>query len=137
MAKIKKIDHLGIVVSDIEAAIQKYQGLLFQKPSLTAYFAPGKIELAFFEINGVSVELLAPQDRSSEIGIFLKEKGEGMHHICYEVDDLESTLESLRGKGFKLIDQKPRAGSRNSRIAFVDPVSTGGVLTEYCQFSKT
>jgi methylmalonyl-CoA/ethylmalonyl-CoA epimerase len=137
MAKIKKIDHLGIVVSDMEAAIQKYQGLLFQKPSLTEYFAPGKIELAFFEIKGVSVELLAPQDWNSEIGIFLKEKGEGMHHICYEVDDLESTLESLREKGFKLIDQKPRAGSRNSRIAFVDPVSTGGVLTEYCQFSKT
>jgi len=137
MVKIKKIDHLGIVVSNMKAAIQKYQDLLFQKPSFTEYFAPGKIELAFFEINGVSVELLAPQDRSSEIGIFLKEKGEGMHHICYEVDDLESTLESLRGKGFKLIDQKPRAGSRHSRIAFVDPVSTGGVLTEYCQFSRT
>ena len=57
MAKIKKIDHLGIVVSDMEAAIQKYQDLLFQKPSLTEYFAPGKIELASFEINGVSVEL--------------------------------------------------------------------------------
>ena len=137
MAKIKKIDHLGIVVSNMKAAIQKYQDLLFQKPSFTEYFAPGKIELAFFEINGVSVELLAPQDRSSEIGIFLKEKGEGMHHICYEVDDLESTLESLREKGFKLIDQTPRAGSRNSRVAFVHPVSTGGVLTEYCQFSKT
>ena len=137
MFKIKKIDHLGIVVSDMKAAIQKYQDLLFQKPSFTEYFAPGKVELAFFEINGVSVELLAPQDQSSEIGIFLKEKGEGMHHICYEVDDLETILESLWGKGFKLIDQKPRPGSRNSRIAFVDPVSTGGVLTEYCQFSQS
>ena len=77
MAKIKKIDPLGIVVSDMEAAIQKYQDLFFQKPSFTEYFASGKIELAFFEINGVSVELLAPEDRNSEIGIFLKEKGEG------------------------------------------------------------
>ena len=60
-----------------------------------------------------------------------------MHHICYEVEDLEDTLKSLRQKGFKLLDEKPRPGSRNSRIAFVNPISTGGVLTEYCQFPKT
>ncbi len=88
-------------------------------------------------MKGVSVELFAPLDGASDIGSFLNEKGEGIHHICYEVDDLDETLNTLRAKGLKLQDEKPRPGSRNSRIAFVDPAGTGGALTECCRFPRT
>lgn len=136
MPQVKKIDHIGIVVANMKSAIQKYENLLMQKISSTEYSEPGRIDLAFFEVAGVSVELLAPRDPQSEVGRFLRERGEGMHHICYQVDDLEGVLKSIQAQGFKLVDEKPRPGSRGSRIAFVDASSTGGTLTEYCQFPK-
>ena len=137
MPRVEKIDHIGIVVANMKSAIQKYENLLLQKPSSTEYFEPGRIDLAFFEVSGVSVELLAPRDPQGEVGRFLTERGEGIHHICYRVDDLDGILKSLRAQGFKLVDEKPRPGSRGSRIAFVDASSTGGALTEYCEFPKT
>ena len=136
MPRVEKIDHIGIVVANMKSAIQKYENLLLQKPSSTEYFEPRKIDLAFFEVAGVSVELLAPRDPQSEIGRFLREKGEGMHHICYQVDDLDRILKSLREQGFKFVDEEPRPGFRGSRVAFVDASSTGGTLTEYCEFPK-
>ena len=137
MAKIKKIDHVGIVVPNLKEAIVKYRNFLFQDPSHTEYFEPTKTELAFFDIGGVSIELLAPEESGSDLWAFLKEKGGGFHHICYEVDDLKGILKDLKMKGFKLLDEKPRPGSRNSQIAFVNPASTDGILTEYCQLPKT
>lgn len=137
MPKIKKIDHIGIVVPRMKDAIEKYKSFLFQDPFHTEYFEAGKIELAFFDIGGVSIELLAPAEAGSDLRAFLKEKGGGFHHVCYEVDDLEGILRILKGKGFKLLDEKPRPGSRNSQIAFVNPMSTDGILTEYCQLAKT
>jgi methylmalonyl-CoA epimerase len=137
MPRVKKIDHIGIVVANMKSAIQKYENLLLQKISSTEYSEPSRIDLAFFEVAGVSVELIAPRDPQSQVGKFLRERGEGMHHICYQVDDLDGILESLRAQGFKLVDEKPRPGSRGSRIAFVDASSTGGTLTEYCQFPES
>jgi methylmalonyl-CoA/ethylmalonyl-CoA epimerase len=136
MPQVKKIDHIGIVVANMKSAIQKYENLLLQKISSMEYSERSRVDLAFFEVAGVSVELVAPRDPQSEAGKFLRERGEGMHHICYQVDDLDGMLKSLQAQGFKLVDEKPRPGSRGSRIAFVDASSTGGTLTEYCQFPK-
>ena len=119
MARVKKIDHIGIVVPDMSAAVEKYHSLLFQKPSHTEYFEPGNLDIAFFDVEGVQIELLAPRSADSEISAYLEEKGAGLHHICYEVDDIEGILNILKAKGIALIDEEPRAGSRNSRIAFV------------------
>ena len=134
MPTIKKIDHIGIVVSNFKEAIEKHRNLLFREPSHTEYFEPAKVELAFFDIGGVSIELLAPTAPTGDLWAFLKERGGGLHHICYEVDDIHRILESLKEKGFQLLDEKPRAGSRNSQIAFINPASADGVLIEYCQF---
>jgi methylmalonyl-CoA epimerase len=136
MPKIKKIDHIGIVVADINEATCIYKNLLFKEPFHTEYFEATSVELAFFDMGGVHIELLTPKEPGSEIWTFLQEKGEGLHHICYEVDDLEGILKTLPNRGIKLIDETPRPGSRNSRIAFVDPESSGGVLTEYCEFPR-
>ncbi|MBI5966838.1 MAG: VOC family protein [Deltaproteobacteria bacterium] len=137
MPTIKKIDHIGIVVSNLQEAIERYKNLLFQGPPHMEFFEPAKIELAFFDIGGVSIELLAPTAPTGDLWAFLKERGGGLHHICYQVDDIHGVLESLKAQGFKLLDEKPRPGSRHSQIAFVNPVSASGVLTEYCQFPQT
>jgi len=136
MPRLKRIDHIGFVVADIQESIGRYKNLLFQEPFLIDYFEPAKADIAFFDIGGVHVELLAPTDPDSLLGKFLREKGGGYHHICFEVDDLLAVLKVLKDQGSKLIDETPRSGSRNSQIAFVDPVSTDGILIEYCQFPK-
>jgi methylmalonyl-CoA/ethylmalonyl-CoA epimerase len=134
MVRVKKMDHIGIVVANMPEAIAQYRAFLFKEPSHTEFYEPERIELAFFDIGGVQVELLGPRDAASGVGAFLQEKGGGIHHICYEVEDLKGILKLLKEKGMKLIDEQPRPGSRNSQIAFVHPASPGGGLIEYCEF---
>ena len=136
MARIKRIDHIGIVVSDINEAIEIYRMLLFKEPSQLERVEAAKVDLAFFDIGDVQIELLSPTAPDSEISSFLKEKGGGIHHICYEVEGINEILEDLKDKGVKLLDENPRPGSRNSQVAFVDPVSTRGVYIEYCEFPE-
>lgn len=134
MPKIKRIDHIGIAVPDMKEALVQYKSLLFQEPSHFEVLEASKIEIAFFDIGGVQIELLAPTESDSKLRGFLREKGGGLHHICYEVENLHRILEILKENKIKLIDEKPRSGSRNSKIGFVDPVSSKGVLIEYCEF---
>jgi methylmalonyl-CoA/ethylmalonyl-CoA epimerase len=136
MARIKKIDHIGIVVFNLKESIRVHKDLLFQEPTHYEVFDATKVELAFFDIAGVQIELLSPTAPDSDIMPFLKEKGGGIHHICYEVEGIHDILNDLKKKGFKLIDETPRPGSRNSQIAFVDATSTKGVYIEYCEFSN-
>jgi len=137
IGRIKKIDHIGIVVSDIKAATRVYEAILFKQPSYTEYVAEKKVDLVFFDIGEVQIELLAPRTSDSEIAFFLKNRGEGLHHICYEVEGIGKILETLRKEGFKFIDEKPRPGSRNTQVFFVDSISTRGVYTEYCEFPNS
>lgn len=137
MAKIKKIDHIGIVVSNMKEAVEIYKNLLFREPIYTEYFNASKVELTFFDVGGVQIELLAPTAPDSEIMPFLKEKGGGIHHICYEVEGIDEILKKLNEEGIKLIDERPRPGSRNTQIAFVDATSTKGTYIEYCEFPPT
>jgi methylmalonyl-CoA epimerase len=134
MASIKKIDHIGIVVPNIQEGIEIYKQLLLRKPIYTEYIDASKVQLAFFDVGGVQIELLAPTSFDSEVMLFLKQTGGGLHHICYEVEKINDILTELKDKGFRLIDEIPRPGSRNTQIAFVDPKSTKGVYIEYCEF---
>jgi methylmalonyl-CoA/ethylmalonyl-CoA epimerase len=134
MAEIKKIDHIGIVVPDMEKAIDIYKSMLLMEPSHLEHVAASKVDLAFFDVGDVQVELLAPTAPDSEMSPFLEETGGGIHHICYEVVGIRDILKQLKEEGFKLIDEEPRPGSRNSQIAFVDASSTDGAYIEYCEF---
>ena len=134
MSSIGKIDHIGIVVSDMGEAIERYRLLLMKEPSHREFFEPTRVDLAFFNIGGVDMELLAPTQRDGELGVFLREKGEGLHHICFQVTRLAEILKLAKQGGMELLDEEPRPGSRNTQIAFVNPNSANGVLIEYCEY---
>ena len=134
--EIIKIDHIGIAVSDMENAIGRYKVMLLMEPSCVEYLEDIKLNLAFYEIQGVSIELLSPMEPHGDIFSFIKEKGESLHHICFEVNDISGILKKMKEEGFNLIDNEPRAGSRGSKIAFINSTSANGVLIEYCELPK-
>lgn len=136
MAKIKKMDHIGIVVSNMQEAIDIYRKLLSREPIHREYIHASKVELVFFDVGDVQIELLTPTGPDSKIFSFLEERGEGLHHICYEVEGINEILVELKKKGIKLIDETPRSGSRSSKIAYVNPTSTRGVYIEYCEYTS-
>jgi methylmalonyl-CoA/ethylmalonyl-CoA epimerase len=128
--RILRIDHIGIAVSDLDAAIQLYRSLFGGGPDSTEEVADQKVRTAFFSAGESSVELLQPTDDDSPISKFLARRGDGIHHICLAVTDLERALDELRQRGMRLIDALPRTGAHGKRVAFVHPKSTGGVLIE-------
>jgi len=134
MAELKKIAHIGIVVSDLKKSIEIYKKLLMREPARTEYVDAAKVDLAFFDVAGVEIELLAPTSTDSAVMPFLKETGGGLHHICYEVEDIHEVLQNLKKQHFSLVDEEPRKGAGNSQIAFVDTISTEGVSIEYCEY---
>lgn len=130
-----KIDHVGIAVPDLEAALIEYRQNYGIDPLLKETLVPQQTSLAFLQLPGTTVELLAPLVPDSPVGRFLNSRGPGLHHICYEVVSVEASLDRLKTRGFTLIDTAPRPGARGSRIAFIHPRSCGGVLTELCDYS--
>jgi methylmalonyl-CoA/ethylmalonyl-CoA epimerase len=125
---LKKIDHLGIAVSDLAEATKAYEALGFSVEKI--HDVPTeKVRAAFLRIGESHLELLEPTDPSSVIARFL-EKRSGLHHVCVAVDDIEETLGELRSRGVLLIDEVPRVGAGGCRVAFVHPKSAGGVLLE-------
>lgn len=131
-----RIDHLGIAVRSIEEASRFYRdGLGLQCTGVEE--VPGqKVRVVFFPLGEVRIELLEPTAADSPIARFLEKKGPGLHHVAYLVDDLPATLAALKAAGVRLIDEEPRDGAHNMRIAFAHPKSTGGVLTEFCQSGR-
>jgi len=134
MAELKKIAHIGIVVSDLKSGIETYKKLLMRDPIRTEYVEAAKVDLAFFDVAGVEIELLSPTGEDSVVMPFLKETGGGIHHICYEVEGIHEILQNLKEQDFKLVDEAPKPGAGNSQIAFVDAASTEGVSIEYCEY---
>lgn len=127
----KKVDHVAIAVGDLEQAIELYQGLLGKEPEHIEEVEEQKVRAAFFGVGETNLELLFPTAEDSPISNFLtKNPRGGLHHICIEVSDLEGHLAKLKENGIKLIDETPRIGAHNKKIAFVHPKSTGGVLLE-------
>ncbi len=130
---IKKIDHIGIAVKDLDKQIKFYSEVLGLSCDGTEVVKEQKVKVAMFPVGEVRIELLQPLAEDSPIARFLEKKGEGIHHIAFLVSDLEKGLEKLEEHEVKLIDQKPRVGAGGHKIAFLHPKSTFGVLTELCE----
>ncbi len=127
----KKVDHVAIAVNDLNQAIELYQSILGKEPEHIEEVQEQKVRAAFFGVGETNLELLFPTAKDSPISGFLnKNPRGGLHHICLEVSDIEAHLAELKEKGIELIDETPRIGAHNKRIAFVHPKSTGGVLIE-------
>lgn len=130
---LKKISHIGIAVHSLEASIPFYRDVLGMEFEGTEVVAEQKVRVAFLVIGESRIELLEPTAADSPIARFLEKHGEGTHHLAYEVDDLAATLVGLKEQGVRLIDETPRIGAHNARIAFIHPKASGGVLTELCE----
>lgn len=130
---ITKISHLGIAVKDLKAAAETYRKLFNSEPSEIEHVAEQKVNVIKFKVGESTIELLEGTSEDSPISKFIEKRGEGIHHVAYESDNIISELTRLDGNGFELINKEPRIGSDNMQIAFVNPKSVGGVLTEICQ----
>ena len=129
----KKINHIGIAVQSIEASLPFYRDVLGMAFEGTEEVAEQKVRVAFLGVGESRIELLEPTASDSPVAKFLEKNGEGIHHLAYEVDDLEQTLAGLKAQNVRLIDETPRRGAHGTRIAFLHPKATGSVLTELCQ----
>jgi methylmalonyl-CoA/ethylmalonyl-CoA epimerase len=128
-----KIEHIGIAVKDIEKSNDLFSNL-FNKPSYKMEEVTSEgVMTSFFQIGESKIELLQATNPNSPIAKFIEKKGEGMHHIAFEVNDIDSEIERLKGEGFTMIHDIPKLGADNKRIAFLHPKSTNGVLIELCQ----
>jgi len=128
-----RIDHVGVAVEDLDAAIHLYAEVLGMPLVHREVVEQQGVEAVLLDVGESHVELLAPLGPDTPVGKFLAKKGPGLHHVAYQVEDIEATLDALKAAGTRLIDETPRIGIRNSRVAFVHPASTGGVLTEIVQ----
>lgn len=129
----RKINHIGIAVNSIKNSLPFYRDVLGMAYEGSEEVAEQKVRVAFLGVGESRIELLEPTSPSSPVAKFLEKNGEGIHHVAYEVADLEATLADLKAKGVRLIDETPRSGAHGTRIAFLHPKATGGVLTELCQ----
>lgn len=127
------IDHIGVAVVDIDSALALYRDALGMPLVHRETVAEQGVDAALLDVGDGHVELLAPLGPETPVGKFLARKGPGLHHVAYRVANVEETLASLAAAGLRLIDEHPRNGIRGSRVAFVHPASTGGVLTEIVQ----
>ena len=125
-----RIDHIGVAVDDLDAAIALYSGTLKMPLVHRETVTEQGVEAVLLDVGEGHVELLAPLGPDTPVGKFLAKKGPGLHHVAYQVDDIDAVLASLKADGVRLIDEAPRIGIRGSRVAFVHPGSTGSVLTE-------
>jgi methylmalonyl-CoA/ethylmalonyl-CoA epimerase len=125
-----KIDHIGVAVEDIDTALELYAGVFEMSVAHRETVESQGVEAALLDIGDGHVELMRPLAPDTPVGKFLARKGPKLHHVAYAVDDIDSTLERLTVAGLELIDSKARVGIRGSRVAFIQPRSTGGVLTE-------
>jgi methylmalonyl-CoA/ethylmalonyl-CoA epimerase len=130
---LNKIEHLGIAVKSIEESAIMYEKLLGKPSYKTEAVESEGVSTMFFQIGESKIELLEATNPSSPIAKFIEKKGEGIHHIAYDVTDIEAELKRLKAEGFELIHETPKDGADNKRIAFLHPKSTGGVLVELCQ----
>ena len=127
---IKKIDHIAIAVNDLDAEIKRYRDILGLEFLGTEIVDEQKVKVAFFKIGDVHIELTAATAEDSPVGKFLTKNGGGIHHIAYEVDDIESEIKNFEEKGIQMISKKPGRGAGSSKIAFAHPKSFSGVLVE-------
>ena len=125
-----RIDHVGVAVEDLDEAIELYTQRLGMPLQHRETVEEQGVEAVLVGVGDSHVELLRPLGPDTAVGRFLQRNGPGLHHVAYGTDDIASAIDDVRKAGLRLIDEQPRTGIRNSRVAFVHPKSTGGVLTE-------
>lgn len=124
------LDHVGVAVSDLDSAIALYEGTLGMPLVHRETVAEQGVEAVLLDVGSSHVELLRATGPETPVGKFVASRGEGLHHVAYRVGDIDAVLAALRERGVRLIDEQARVGIRSSRVAFLHPKSTGGVLTE-------
>jgi methylmalonyl-CoA/ethylmalonyl-CoA epimerase len=133
MINAKAINHIGIAVKSIEDQRSFYEDVLGAEFESIEDVPSQKVKVGFFKVGDVRLELLEPTDPTSSVAGFLEKRGEGLHHVAYTVDDIEQRITELKTGGVRMIDDSPRPGAHHTRIAFVHPKSSCGVLTELCE----
>jgi methylmalonyl-CoA epimerase len=130
MLALAAIDHTGIAVADVDDALAFYRDILGLPLVHRETVVDQGVEAVLLDLGSGHIELIAPLGPETGVARFLTQRGPGLHHVAYRVDDIDATLASLSAAGVRLIDERPRTGIRGSRVAFVHPAATGGVLTE-------
>ena len=128
-----RVDHVGVAVEDLDAAIALHVQAYGMAVAHREVVEEQGVEAVLLDVGENHVELLAPLSSETPVGRFLSKRGPGLHHVAYQVTDVQATLDTLRDRGLRLIDEAPRTGIRGSRVAFLHPDSSGGVLTEIVQ----
>lgn len=136
-ARTSRIAHIGIAVKSIDEALKLYHHTLGIPLHGQEEVGTERVRVAFLPVGDTEIELLAATGPDSPVARFIETRGEGIHHIALEVPDIETALEALRVRGFRLIDETPRTGAGGMRVAFIHPKSAGGVLLELCERPKT
>ena len=130
---MKKIEHIGIAVKDLEASNKVFESLFGKEPYKTEFVESEHVITSFFKSGPNKIELLQATKDNSPIAKFIEKRGEGIHHIAFAVDDIEKEIKRLKKSGFVLINETPKKGADNKLIVFLHPKSTNGVLIELCQ----
>lgn len=133
---MQKVEHIGIAVKSLEQSVPLFEKLLNTSCYKTELVASEKVNTAFFRQGSVKIELLESTDPEGTIARFVEKKGEGMHHIAFEVEDIEAEMARLKAEGFILLQEAPKPGADNKLICFLHPKSTNGLLVELCQERK-
>lgn len=131
-----KISHIAIAVEDLEVAKKAFETLIGNKVELIEEVPDQKVRVGLIPVGESRIELAGPTDPSSTISRFIQKRGEGIHHICFEVENIKSELSRLKAAGFQIIDEQPRLGADGHLIAFIHPRTTGGVLVELSEKQK-
>ncbi|MCZ6661183.1 MAG: methylmalonyl-CoA epimerase [bacterium] len=130
---LKKINHIAIAVKDVEASSRLFSEVLGFSGGGIEVFDNFEVKVAFFAIGDVKIELVEPLNPDGGVAKFLAKRGEGIHHIAFEVDDVAAALDHYKSKGVRLINERPEPGANDTLVAFLHPKSTGGVLVEILQ----
>ena len=131
-----RIDHIGVAVADLEAAIDLHVGVYGMELVHRETVTDQGVEAVLLDVGENHVELLFPLGEDTPVGKFLARRGPGLHHVAYQVEDIEAALRSLRDSGMRLIDEEPRIGIRSARVAFLHPGASGSVLTELVELAE-
>jgi len=131
-----KLEHIGIAVKELETADRLYTTILGLGPYKHETVESEAVNVSFFQTGSSKIELLESIDEQSAIAKFIAKRGEGLHHIAFEVEDIQAEMERLKGEGYRLLNEQPRKGADNKWICFIHPKDSGGVLIELCEERK-
>lgn len=134
---MKRIEHIGIAVKDLEAGNDIYTSLLGKPPYKLEEVESEGVLTSFFQVGESKIELLQATTSDSAISKFIEKKGEGIHHIAFEVEDIYASMKEMAEKGFRILNEQPKRGADNKLVCFIHPKSANGVLVELCQTIKT